>query len=138
MKRYLIFGLLGPLFGYITFLLQDAGIRGQFSVFLTGLVIGIFLAPYVYGIGLIPALIAASADHYADNFKMPLIPRCMVACAAGCLATYVFCVVLAAFSDKGIPSGMLNPGFWKFSLTGAVAALACCVLTASLQRAQSE
>jgi hypothetical protein len=118
MKRFAIFVLLGPLFGFVVFVLRDiAGgkIYGGFPGVLFGL-------PFAYLFGLLPALVMWLEDWWlCERINLP------AKVATSALTGYVAVVALLLLNTA---AGQVKlPQIISFGLVGAIPAVICSLLS---------
>lgn len=118
MKRFAIFVLLGPLFGFVVFVLRDiAGgkIYGGFPGVLFGL-------PFAYLFGLLPALVMWLEDWWlCERINLP------AKVATSALTGYVAVIALLLLNTA---AGQVKlPQIISFGLVGAIPAVICSLLS---------
>jgi hypothetical protein len=118
MKRFLIFGLLGPALGFVTFfwlLLQVMnallGARAMFDIH------QLVLLPLAYAFGIVPALLAALVDHVLArrHASRRILWTALFSYAAGFIP-----ILSPAFAGE-----MHGPYLLLFGLIGAVPGAIC-------------
>lgn len=125
-KRLTLFGLLGPLLGFITafwVLLQILTVAvGDPPTIHPGQVV---LLPIAYMLGLIPALIAGAIDHSGRNARFGLIYTGLAGYLLGFLPISISLVM----------GGMSGPSVLIFGLVGAIPAMICSAVARRMSRA---
>lgn len=118
MKRFLIFALLGPPLGFITFFwgllgLMDAALGEQSNIDFHQIV----LLPLAYALGIVPALIAAAFDHaiVKRGLRWRVLWTALFAYLAGFLP--IFAAIVAGYVH--------GPFVLAFGLVGAVPGAIC-------------
>jgi Family of unknown function (DUF5413) len=113
MKRFLIFLLLGPLLGYLVFLLRDAAAGEIFGGFM-GTIFGL---PFAYLFGL-PIVIIMWVEDWLLSDKITLGTKIATSACVG----YIGCIVmLLATSARHIEIVHIL----SFGLVGAIPAATC-------------
>ncbi|UZE48751.1 DUF5413 family protein [Rhodopseudomonas sp. P2A-2r] len=118
MKRFVIFVLLGPVIGFIVFVLRDIAGGKIFGGF-PGLLIGL---PFAYLFGIVPALIMWLEDWWLCE-RIPLLAKVATSALNGYLA------VIALLWLNTAPGQVHAPQFLTFGLVGAVPAAICSLLS---------
>ena len=118
MKRFVIFVLLGPVIGFIVFVLRDIAGGKIFGGF-PGVLIGL---PFAYLFGIVPALIMWLEDWWLCE-RIPLPAKIATSALTGYLA------VIALLWLNTAPGQVRAPQFLTFGLVGAVPAVICSLLS---------
>jgi len=118
MKRFAIFVLLGPLIGFIVFVLRDIAGGKIFGGFL-GLLFGL---PFAYLFGVLPALIMWLEDWWLCT-RIPLPAKIATSAITGYVA------VIALLWLNTAPGQVHTPQFLTFGLVGAIPAAICSALS---------
>jgi hypothetical protein len=116
MKRFLIFLGVGPIVGFFVMMIVSGGMRSISA----DAVFGFFLVlPFVFIIGLVPALIAAIVDLVLERGGVMSIKRWATIGVIGYLATYIL-VAPHYFEQNSIHS--LD---YRMGLIGGLAGILC-------------
>ena len=118
MKRFAIYVLLGPLIGFIVFVLRDIAGGKIFGGF-PGLLIGL---PFAYLFGIVPALVMWLEDWWLCE-RIPLPAKVATSALTGYVA------VIALLWLNTAPGQVHTPQFLTFGLVGAVPAALCSLLS---------
>jgi hypothetical protein len=118
MKRFVIFVLLGPVIGFIVFVLRDIAGGKIFGGF-PGVLIGL---PFAYLFGVVPALIMWLEDWWLCE-RIPLVAKVATSALTGYVA------VIALLWLNTAPGQVHAPQFLTFGLVGAVPAAICSLLS---------
>jgi Family of unknown function (DUF5413) len=121
MKRFAIYVLLGPLFGFIVFVLRDVAggkIYGGFPGVLFGL-------PFAYLFGVLPALVMWLEDWWlCERISLP------AKVATSALTGYVAVIALLLLNTA---AGQIKlPQIISFGLVGAIPAAICSLLSSAM------
>lgn len=126
--RLALFGLLGPLLGFVTGfwgLLQILTVAvGDAATFDVGQLV---LLPMVYVVGIVPALITGAVDHGVRHLKYGPLVTCLAGYALGFMP-------IGAAVAMGFFRG---PYVWIFGLVGAIPALLCSLIARRIARSSS-
>jgi hypothetical protein len=122
MKRFLIFLLLGPLLGFLVFLLRDAAAGEIFGGFM-GIIFGL---PFAYLFGL-PIVIIMWFEDWLLSDKITLGTKIATSACVGYLGSIL---MLLATSARHIEI----PQILSFGLVGAIPAVTCSWLAGRAQR----
>jgi hypothetical protein len=116
MKRFLIFLGVGPIVGFFVMMIVSGAMRSISA----DAVFGVFLVlPFVFIIGLVPALIAAIVDLVLERGGVMSIKRWVTIGVIGYLATYIL-VAPRYFEQNNIHS--LD---YRMGLIGGLAGILC-------------
>ena len=118
MKRFAIYVLLGPLIGFIVFVLRDIAGGKIFGGF-PGLLIGL---PFAYLFGIVPALVMWLEDWWLCE-RIPLPAKVATSALTG------YAAVIALLWLNTAPGQVHTPQFLTFGLVGAVPAALCSLLS---------
>jgi hypothetical protein len=118
MKRFAIFVLLGPLLGFVVFILRDIA-GGKIFGGIPGLLISL---PFAYLFGIVPALIMWLEDVWLCE-RIPLPAKLITSTITGYLAV-ILVLWLNTAGGQVKPPQMLS-----FGLVGAIPAAICSLLS---------
>src|SRR5260221_13147069 len=109
MIRFPVFAVLGPLVGYFVFVSLGGGFKGEHAALTFGL-----LLPVAYIAGLVPALIAATADEILTRLGVRSIQRYLMTGSVGYASAYLLML------ENYFENESLIPFQYDWGLVGAV------------------
>ncbi len=112
-KRILIFLLLGPVVGYVVYVLWQLSV-GRSVGGVEGVLLGL---PFAYIFGVLPTLVIGFGDRFLDD-RISLLPKVMITTVLGYCASVAMMSVWAA-----VPLSL--PHLLTFGVVGAVQGAVC-------------
>lgn len=128
MKRFLIYGLLGPALGCVTAFGVMLPLLGLFlsdpaPKVSSTLILIVLMLPFAYLHGIVPAMLSAAVDGLLESRRMALAWR--VPAMALCGFAFAFIPLLSSIAEGQLP----GQGRLIFGFVGAVPAAICCFLS---------
>ena len=123
MRRFAVFGLLGPCIGLIVFVLAAGGEKLFTLDFLLALPGLLLFLPFAFYIGFVPALLTAACDAILDRWGIRPITRYALTGIVGYASSY------AIFLQDLVSGHGFNPSLLMLGLIGLISAVICAWLS---------
>ena len=122
MIRFALFCVLGPLIGFLVFILLGGGFKSHAAESFASLVPSALLA------GFIPALVVAALDRMFESWGATSLQRCLLVGFAGYAAAYLLML------ENLFETLPLLPFRYDWGLIGAVPAVMCSWISAKVEK----